>query len=97
MARMGTWPSCTPPSRQAALGPAANKAEAGVSHASLIALPSAVEGAYGVQGIVGAADAHGEECEEEVEVGGHDEVAPIGAVDVGDREVVLGTDVCWVF
>ena len=54
-------------------------------------------GAYGVQGIIGAADAHGEECEEEVEVGGRDKVAPIGAVDVGDREVVLGTDVCWVF
>ena len=42
------------------------------------------------QGVVGAAVAGGEEREEEAEVGGRGGVAALGAVDVGEREVVLG-------
>ena len=41
------------------------------------------------QGVVGAAVAGGEE-REEAEVGGRGGVAALGAVDVGEREVVLG-------
>ena len=45
------------------------------------------------QGVVATAGVRGEKCEEEVEFSDHDRVATLSAVDVGEREVVLGADI----